>query len=307
MSNACLLQFKKLTRADLAAIAPHFEGKHTGSADYSVLYFYMWDAYLHTEFALHGDVLYLRRNTKHGVFYYPPLRIGSTDLVEDIPLLARVTDGNTLDLCAIPEGMVERVEAHYTVLERETSRRWADYVYAAEDLATLRGHRYNKKRNLVKQFERLYEDRTYEELSRENIGEVAAFVRRMIEEIDMSEDERFENERVLEVLEDYLTLPLCGGLVRVNGRVAAFSIGELIDDTLLVHIEKADRSLKGAYQYINHCFVKEQLARTPFTLVNREDDTGDEGLRQAKLSYHPVQILHKYHMKLKNDFGGEGK
>ena len=307
MSNACLLQFQKLLRADLSRIAPYFEGKHAGSADYSVLYFHMWDSYLHTEFALDGDVLYLRRNTKHGVFYYPPLRLGSNDLLADIPLLFRVTDGDTISLCAIPEEMIDRAEECYTVLEKGTSRRWADYIYAAEDLATLRGHRYNKKRNLVKQFERLYEDRAYEELSRENIGEVAAFVRRMIEEIDMSEDERFENERVLEVLEDYFSLPLCGGLVRVHGRVAAFSIGELIDDTLLVHVEKADRSLKGAYQYINHCFVKEQLLRKSFALVNREDDTGDEGLRQAKLSYHPVQVLHKYHLVLKNNFGGERK
>ena len=227
MLNICLLQFQKLSRADLPVITPFFEGKRAVSADYSALYFYMWDAYLHTEYAIDGDVLYLRRNTKKGVFYYPPLRKGGTDLLAEIPLLARVVEWDTVDLCAIPEDLVASVEGAFTVLEKQTSRRWADYIYSAEDLATLRGHRFNKKRNLVHQFERLYPDHTYEELSRENVGEVAAFVRRMIQEIDMTEDERFENERVLEVLEDFFDLPLCGGLVRVDGAVAAFSIWQI--------------------------------------------------------------------------------
>ncbi len=304
MPSLCLLQFQKLTRAELALITPYFKGKNAVAADYSALYFHMWNAYLRTEYAIADGVLFLRRNTRHGTFYYPPLREGSEDLIADIPLLSRAVPGGTVALCAVPEPFLSEVERRFTVLEKDTSRRFADYIYAAEDLATLAGRRFHKKRNLVHQFEKLYPDHTYEELSRENMGEVVAFMQERLRDGDMTEDERFENERVLEVLEDYFTLPLCGGLVRVGGRVVAFSIGELIDDTLLVHVEKADRTCKGGYQYINYRFAREQLSRTPFTLVNREDDTGDEGLRQAKLSYNPVQILHKYRVVLKNDFGG---
>lgn len=304
MQSTCLLTFKKLTRAALPEIAPYFQGKRAVGADYSVLYFHMWDAYLRNEYAIADGVLYIRRNTRHGTYYYPPLRAGEADLVADIPLLSRVVTGETVALCAVPEFLVERIKETYTVLENDTSRRYADYIYSAEELSTLAGKRFHKKRNLVSQFERLYEDRTYEEITKENVGEVEAFMRERLLDTEMSEDERFENERVLDVLQDYFSLPLCGGLVRVAGRVVAFSIGELVDDTLLVHVEKADRAYKGAYQYINCRFVRERLAREPFSLVNREDDTGDEGLRQAKLSYNPVQILHKYRMVLKNDFGG---
>jgi len=105
---------------------------------------------------------------------------------------------------------------------------------------------------------------------------------------------------VLALLEDYEELPLVGGLVRVDGEIAAFSIGEIIDEVLLVHVEKADRRFKGAYQYINYRFVQEQVSQHAVVPVNREDDAGDEGLRQAKLSYCPVQILHKYHMIIDN-------
>ena len=306
MPHACLMQFQPITVENYADIVPYFYHKKTVAADYSALYFHMWNAFLHTEFAMEDGVLFLRRNTRHGTFYYPPLRRESEDLLENIPLLARITREESVALCAIPDHELERVERTYTVLEKGTSRRYADYIYAAEDLATLRGHRYNKKRNLVHQFEKLYAH-TYEPLTAQNAAEAAEMLRRVMSESEQSEDERFENERVLEVLRDYAILPVCGGLVRVDGAVVAFCVAERIDDTLIVHVEKADRAYKGAYQYINYRFVKEESEQAPLCYVNREDDTGDEGLRHAKLSYHPIHILHKYRMVLKNDFGGSAQ
>ncbi len=305
MPNACLLEFQKLKKSDLVALMPYLAGKDPIVCDYSLLYFHMWNGFLRTEYAIDEDVLYLRRNTRHGIFYYPPLVRGLQDLLAGIPLLGRACEGATVELCALPEWALEQAQARFTVLKKETSRRWADYVYAAEDLATLRGHRYNKKRNLVHQFERLYPDHTYEELGEGNLAEVREFLTRMLENGEYTEDERYENERVLDVLADYDKLPLCGGLVRVGGEIVSFSVGERLCSTLFVHIEKADRAYKGAYQYINYRFSREELAREPFTYINREDDTGDEGLRQAKLSYCPVHIMHKYQLTLKNDFGGQ--
>lgn len=307
MTTNCLLTFQKLHRRELSSILPYLTGKGAVAADYSTLYFHMWNAYLRTEYAVCDGVLFLRRNTRHGIFYYPPLRAGKGELLADVPLLFEMLDTDCVQLCAIPEESLELLQENYTVLNADGSRRFADYIYAAEDLATLRGHRYNKKRNLVHQFEKLYPAHIYEEITRENIGDLVAFMQTMMRENEQTEDERFECERVLDVLSDYFLLPLCGGLVRVEGRVAAFAVGERLDDTLLVHIEKADRAFKGAYQYINYCFVREELARAPFSLVNREDDTGDEGLRQAKLSYHPVNVLQKYRVVLKKGKEGGAK
>ncbi len=304
MPSTCLLQFELLKKSDLAMLLPYFEGKDAIVSDYSLLYFHMWNGFLRTEYAICDGVLYLRRNTRHGIFYYPPLLKGENDLLAGLSYLGRIIDAQTVDLCAIPEWALEGAEQRFTVLKKDASRRWADYIYAAEDLATLRGHRYNKKRNLVHQFERLYPEHTYEQLGAQNAVEAAEFLTRMMGEGEYTEDERYENERVLDVLRDFESLPLCGGVVRVGGQIVAFCVGEVIDRTLVVHIEKADRAFKGAYQYINYRFVGEQRALTPFELVNREDDTGDEGLRKAKLSYFPVQILHKYHLVLKNEFGG---
>ncbi len=298
MLTSCRLDFKPVTTADLAVIAPFFAGKHAIVSDHSILYLHMWGGYLGTEYAVSDGVLFLRRNNKHGISYYPPMAIGEESLAAHIARLGELGE-REIDLSAVPAHAVEEIEKCCNVMKKTTSRRWADYIYSAMDLATLQGHRYNKKRNLVHQFERLYPDHTYEEITRENLGEVVAFMHRFMSEGEMSEDKRYENERVLAILAEYDRLPAVGGLVRASGEIAAFTVGEEIDGTLLVHVEKADRRFKGAYQYINHRFVRERMQKNELRRVNREDDAGDEGLRQAKLSYCPIDILHKYHMVLK--------
>lgn len=297
MQTACLLCFREVTTEDLSAIAPYFMGKHAIIADHSALYLHMWGAFLGTEYAILDDVLFLRRNNKHGLTYYPPLLKGKASLSGGLAYLS-VLGQSRITLSAVPAHAVEEIERACHVVEKSTSRRWADYIYSATDLATLSGHRYHKKRNLVHQFERLYPDHVYEEITQTNLGEVVAFMRRFMSENEMSEDKRYENERVLSLLADYGRLPVVGGLVRVDGEIAAFTVAERIDDTLLVHVEKADRRFKGAYQYINCRFVREQLQKGAFRFVNREDDSGDEGLRQAKLSYCPIDILHKYRLSI---------
>jgi len=298
MQTACALQFKPLTLQDYTKVAPYLAGKHAVICDLSLLYFYMWGEMLGIEYAFSHEVLFLRRNNKYGLSYYPPLVKGE-GLAAGLPHLLEL-DTPKVRLCAVPAHEVEGFERHCRVLEKGTSRRWADYVYSAADLATLSGHRYNKKRNLVHQFERLYPSRVYEDITADNLDEVRAFMQRFANEAGENEDKQYENRRVLALLEDYEALPLVGGLVRVEDEIAAFTVGEVLDEVLLVHVEKADRRFKGAYQYINYRFVQEQVTRHAVTLVNREDDAGDEGLRQAKLSYCPVEILHKYHMVVDN-------
>lgn len=298
MRTVCCLNFKKVTTAELALIAPYLGDKQAVISDHSLLYLHMWGELLGTEYAISDGVLFLRRNNKHGISYYPPLGMGGAGLTKNIGRLSCLGE-QTVNLCAVPAHATEEIEKAYHVVEKSTSRRWADYIYSATDLATLQGHRYNKKRNLVHQFERLYPTHTYEDITGENLPSVVEFMHRFMSEGEMSADKRYENERVLAILAEYERMPIVGGLVRVDGEIAAFTVGELIDDTMLVHVEKADRRFKGAYQYINYRFVGEQLKKQAFRLVNREDDAGDEGLRQAKLSYCPVDILHKYRMVLK--------
>ena len=112
-------------------------------------------------------------------------------------------------------------------------------------------------------------------------------------------------------LEDFVPLRLCGGMLRSGGRLVAYTLGERLNsDTFIVHVEKAFSDVTGAYPMINvhvekafsdvtgaypminRTFLEHEAAGLQY--VNREDDAGDEGLRKAKLSYHPAYMLEKY-------------
>ena len=105
-----------------------------------------------------------------------------------------------------------------------------------------------------------------------------------------------EKQMLYNVLDNYDRLDLKGGYIEVEGKMAAFAIGEKLRNTLYVHIEKADKSYKGSYAVINNEFVKNNQ-ESGVVFVNREEDAGDQGLRKAKLSYYPVEIIKKYSVK----------
>lgn len=88
---------------------------------------------------------------------------------------------------------------------------------------------------------------------------------------------------------------LPGAFIEVDGNIVAMSVGEVVNDTLYCHIEKANRDYHGAYQMIVREFASHILEKYPdVKYINREEDVGDEGLRKSKLSYHPIDLLDKY-------------
>ena len=100
-------------------------------------------------------------------------------------------------------------------------------------------------------------------------------------------------EELLDNLDLYESFGFFGGLLRVNGNVIGFSFAERIGDTMFVHIEKADIRYDGAYQMLVSSFAS-HFSHPDVLFINREDDTGNEGLRKSKLSYQPIKLLPKY-------------
>ena len=173
------------------------------------------------------------------------------------------------------------------------NRDWFDYLYRAEKLSTLAGKKLAGQRNHKNFFLKNHTDWCFEEITDENLDEVQAFFDSFCSENHKdSEYFRHEVEAVHEVLQNRKTYGFMGGLIRAEGKICAFSFGERIGDTLFVHIEKADRNLRGAYQMMVSEFVRRFGGDAEF--VNREEDVGDPGLRYAKESYHPHALLAKY-------------
>ena len=146
----------------------------------------------------------------------------------------------------------------------------------------------------MNKFQKTYPDWKYESISDENVEDCFQMALKWRNANDVDEDDEKHAEMAVSMnsLRLYKELGLRGGLLRVNGEVAAFSLGEPVcDDTIVVHIEKARTDIEGAYSMINQQFVIHETEG--FTYINREDDVGEEGLRKAKLSYHPVFMVEK--------------
>jgi len=169
-----------------------------------------------------------------------------------------------------------------------------DYVYAVADLAQLPGRRYHKKRNLIKQCLKNHSCR-YEEITPELIGECLAMQDRWCELRDCEVDPGLcsEYQAIKETLDRYKALELIGGAIRVDGTIQAYSVGEALSpQTAVCHFEKAMPGIQGLSQLINQWFAHYSLQG--FEFVNREQDLGIPGLRQAKKSYYPHHLIAKF-------------
>lgn len=170
----------------------------------------------------------------------------------------------------------------------------ADYVYASEKLIALSGKKYHGKKNHINKFKDLYPDWSYEPITDENVEECfqMALKWRQLNGCEEDEEKRAEMCVTLNALRLLKELDLKGGLIRADGQVVAFSIGEQLNpDMFVVHIEKAFADVPGAYPIINQQFVLHEASSYPY--VNREDDSGVPGLRRAKESYKPEFMLEK--------------
>lgn len=169
-----------------------------------------------------------------------------------------------------------------------------DYIYSGEKLTTLAGKKLHGKRNHIARFKD-GDDWSYEPMTADNMEECRTMTYTWIRM--RSEKWNGEMEQEIAVLHEAFDhreeLGLVGGVLRKSGEIVAFTMGEpLNSDTFVVHFEKAYPEMQGAYPMINQQFVAH--ACQDFTYINREEDTGDLGLRRAKLSYYPEILLKKY-------------
>lgn len=204
-------------------------------------------------------------------------------------------------------GVSDRFLREYPQFSRGFSvwedRAFSNYLYSASALAQLPGRKYAKKRNLLSQASSLYRW-TVLPLNRERID----LCFQVLDSILTEEHPNIEGmlEREMQALECTLRhfeeFDQQGLLILVEGRPVAFSIFEPISPTTVaVHFERALRSYKGLYQVIN-CETAKVILSQGFQFVNREEDVGNAGLRDAKMSYHPIEVIPAYELTY-NDCG----
>ena len=204
-------------------------------------------------------------------------------------------DGCPYKITCLSEGMKEEVQMARPELYRFMSDRGhSDYIYLLENLSFLKGKKYHKKKNHLNSFIKNNEF-TYEAISSENIVECIDMKNRWLAAREvMSPSLGVESAAIEYALNNFEKFGFVGGLIRVGGVVKAFTLGErLLEDTFVTHFEKAEDDIRGLYTIINQQFAEKMLLGN-YTYVNREEDMGIEGLRQAKMTYNPEMIYDKY-------------
>lgn len=238
-----------------------------------------------------GFYLVMNRDAATNIprFLYPA---GSGDIK---PLIAELKDycrglGVPLIMSANRK-CTEQLKELFPDIEVTADRDGFDYVYNADELALLKGKKYHGKRNHLNRF---YENEwSFEPISEGNIPYCREILEKWLENDPENREKQEEAAVVRESLDLFRELCYTGGFLTANGKPQAFAFGEpSARDTFVVHVEKALLDVPGSYAAINCEFAK--VIAENYRYINREEDTGSEGLRQAKLSYHPVFMEEKY-------------
>lgn len=288
------MDFHYPTLSDKSAVQEIFDAVNTEGCEYCFGNVFMW-----------SDVYQNKINSDNGIFvsqiaessvYCYPVGFGDKKAV--------IEEIITNDKKAQFYGLTEKDKEELTRLFPDKfvfseDRDSFEYIYKTEDLAYLKGKKYHGKKNHASYFEKNF-DWHFEEITPENIERCRIMNDQWERLNEQKEPTEIENEHsaISKTFNHFFDLGLFGGILFIENEAVAFTFGErLNNNTFCTHVEKAYASFRGAYQMINRELAKALLGKYEF--INREEDTGSEGLRSAKLSYHPINLLAKYTAELK--------
>ncbi|MDU2065060.1 MAG: phosphatidylglycerol lysyltransferase domain-containing protein [Sporomusaceae bacterium] len=291
--------FRPIVLEDKELIDSYFQANRYESSVYTFTNFYMWRKPYNIEWAEVEGCLCVRATHHDHTYMLPPIPKATggsiaaalTVVIDYFKELGQpfLLKGATLDDKAALEA------ARPNLFTFEADRKNFDYVYLAEDLKWLKGRKYSSKKNHLNYFKRTYSQYQYLPLTPDLLPSCKKTALEWYELRGLDEDSEIDLEKdaVIDMLDHFAAMKLTGGVILIDGKMEAFSIGEpLNSDTAVIHVEKGNPNIRGLYQAINQEFCRN--AWEIMTYINREEDMGMEGLRQAKESYHPVKMVEKY-------------
>ena len=265
----------------------------------------MWRDMLNLHWAIEDEVLYVFSSNEENFSAWQP--IGSQDKMQDaITKILQVAEENRGDkefMFVVVEKSFADELARYPNAKFNISadRDNFDYVYLAQDLINLSGRKFHGKKNHLNAFKKEYPDAKYLPITEEIIPQCREQLNIWYETHKRANpDDEFifyERAAIHEIFDHFDAFKLKGGAILIDNRVVAFTFGEKLNsDTAVIHVEKADPTIRGIYVAINQSFVENEWADMIY--INREEDMGIEGLRKAKNSYRPIKMIEKFNATL---------
>lgn len=297
-------EFKLLEPGDYDTYAPYFRNQSYDLCIYTLPSLIVWTNNMARHFvAVNDGALWIYMD-------YPRLQLPPHLIMPICPdrligpeELAAVSAATKFSVIGnVPESYIERVgrETIARFFEITEQPEYADYVYRTEDLASLKGNKYAKKRNLISQFERelLVSDRVrVDSMTGANAMESLEFLEKWCEEKDCAEKRdkvlACEREAAVKGISLMESIGMRGILLRIDGEVNAFGMAStLTGDTGVLHFEKAFSRVKGLYQYFDRECARRLFPESP--LINKENDMSIPEIAHAKNSYYPVKRIKSF-------------
>lgn len=288
-----MLSLKKIELEDVRILKAYFNAYPARQCDRSAGATAMWRDYFDNGYTISDGTLILSSDSR---FIFPIGRNidNALDEIEkhckenNIPMI----------LCTVNKKELAKLSERYSDFEADADRDWFDYLYEKEAMLNLSGRKYSTPRNHINKFKKMYQNWSFEPINSNNIPQLIEFTHNFTFHAEKDESANLELQMCIEVLENYETYDMLGGVLKVDGKIVGYSIGEIVGDTLFCHIEKADISYHGAYQMLTNQYLQMYASGDEIKYVNREEDCGDEGLRKSKMSYHPVELIEKNTVKI---------
>lgn len=298
-----MIDFKDVTLDDKELITSYIFPNDCCNCEFSFANLVSWRFLYDTKYAIVEDFLVLLYHNHDNDIFIMPIGKGNTDKVIEKLIEDAHSKGRRFMMHAachfidsqVSDEMKER-------LVMEPNRDNFDYVYHREELATLKGHKFQQKRNHVNRFMKTYPGWEYKPSTPELIKKCIEKENEWFADNDDYKHQNIESERqaLLFAMTHAEEIGVKGGVLLVDGDIVAFTFGFPINHkTFGIHFEKADIRYTGAFTVINYMFA--QHIPETFEYLNREEDLGIEGLRKAKLSYNPAFLITKGLVTLKDE------
>lgn len=297
-----MIPFQKIDPRQREAYMPYLNAGCSRGCEYSFANLNMWGR---QRAAILGDYLVLFSQFERKSVYPYPRGCGDIQPVLDAIIHDAGARGIPCRISSMSAGECDVLERLYPgKFYFHTDRDSYDYVYKVEDLALLKGKHYQSKRNFVNRFWANHPDCQVLPLEESTLPAA----RQLLDEWYLSRvtapgDFHLEQVAIQRGFDKMDALGLEGIVLMEDGKALAMTMGSFLCDTTFdIHFEKAADGVDGAYAAINQSFAKHLMDKYPqLCWLNREDDLGIEGLRKAKLSYHPDHLVEKYWARLWED------
>ncbi|MEK6732428.1 MAG: phosphatidylglycerol lysyltransferase domain-containing protein [Candidatus Omnitrophota bacterium] len=285
--------FEPLKKEHKSLFDNAFENYPPEISEFTFTNLYSWRIAYDFQISMLGDLIILKASSGTRHRFLSP--IGQGDIKQAIVKILDDSKGAFIRISESAKDLFSNDPGFIVDLDRNNS----DYLYRTIDLISLQGRRYDGKRNLIKKFRGEYEYR-FLEFNASNISRCLEFEEKWCSIKDCDSVEGLNNERnaIKEMVSNFSEFNLIAGAVEIKNAILALAIAERFNlNTLVMHVLKADPNMPGLYQVIMNEFLEKSSGA--FEYVNLEQDLGIEGLRKSKKSYHPVKMINKYTISLK--------